>query len=155
MYSPNETIFFFLIPSSMHIFLSIDHNCGVNKALLHVLSLSTDHSICIWFLCIVWHPYSMAPIALQLLWRYKSHYYVSYRNTGIYHDFWANFKFFLPKHSALGKQNKHMENIRVVSTCWLLATKGGHRQDECSTIQRYITTMITWENHYNQNIALP
>lgn len=35
--------FFFLIPSSMHIFLSIDHNCGVNKALLHVLSLSTDH----------------------------------------------------------------------------------------------------------------
>lgn len=34
---------FFLIPSSMHIFLSIDHKCGVNKALLHVLSLSTDH----------------------------------------------------------------------------------------------------------------
>lgn len=116
----------------MHIFLLIDHKCGVNKALLHVLSLSTDHSICIWFLCIVFHRARMsledtnvlwkeytaialqcvrlyfhinlAPIALQLLWRYKSHYYVSYRNTGIYHDLQANFNnFFLPKHSALGK----------------------------------------------------
>lgn len=37
---------------------------------------------------------NLAPIALQLLWTYKSYYYVSYRNTGIYHDLRANFNNF-------------------------------------------------------------